>query len=188
MRIGTRTGKHAGACPPSRSARQAIYGRARVVSRSPSGVQRRWGTQGAATPPRARPSAGVQLADGVIEAALGRRARSARAHRGPGPSRTTPCAAVGEGGNNTHVGVVSSGPVFAAGTKLRFYSGTKFRFSWYEIPVLINRYRIKEHPKNLVPASGAHGKPEHGAVCQEGAGPIRRRRTWIMPSYKIIVC
>jgi len=41
---------------------------------------------------RPRPSAGVGLADGVIEAAQGRRARAPRAHRCMGRSRTTPSA------------------------------------------------------------------------------------------------
>ena len=45
----------------------------------------------AAARARRRPSAGVKLADGIIEAAQGRRARVARAHRCTGPSRTTPC-------------------------------------------------------------------------------------------------
>ena len=41
---------------------------------------------------RPRPSAGVGLADGVIEAAKGLRARAPRAHRCTGRSRTTPSA------------------------------------------------------------------------------------------------
>ena len=54
--------------------------------------QRRGGTQGACNAGRRaprRPSAGVELADGVIEAAQGRRARAPRAHRCTGRSRTT---------------------------------------------------------------------------------------------------
>ena len=57
--------------------------------------QRRGGTQGACNAGRRaprRPSAGVELADGVIEAAQGRRARAPRAHRCTGRSRTTPSA------------------------------------------------------------------------------------------------
>jgi len=99
----------------------------RSASRGHAGLQRRRCA-------RARPSAGVELADGVIQAAQGRRARSARAHRGPRPSRTTreeTTPTEMKGGNNTHVGVVSSDSVFAAGTKLRFLFFQVLRDSEY---------------------------------------------------------
>ena len=40
--------------------------------------------------------------------------------------------------------------------------------------------KVREHPKNLVPASRAHGKPE----ASRGRSQIRRRRTWIVPNGK----
>jgi len=54
---------------------------------------------------RRRPSAGVELADGAIEAAQGHRIRVARAQRCTGPSRTTPFTHSADFLSNCHSGI-----------------------------------------------------------------------------------